>query len=78
MRDMSTIRNPLGTPLHLDLNIYGMYGIDQKHYIGQMSAMLNYCSGKVSIKTSQELRMLSSVTLNCQVTKIVMDSGSQF
>ena len=29
------------------------------------------------IKTSQELRMLSSVTLNCQVTKIVMDSGSQ-
>ena len=29
------------------------------------------------IKTLQELRMLSSVTLNCQVTKIVMDSGSQ-
>ena len=28
-------------------------------------------------KTSQELRMLSSVTLICQVTKIVMDSGSQ-
>ena len=28
-------------------------------------------------KTSQELRMLSSVTLNCQVTKIVMNSGSQ-
>ena len=28
-------------------------------------------------KTSQELRMLSSVTLNCQVTKIEMDSGSQ-
>ena len=26
-------------------------------------------------KTSQELRMLSSVTLNCQVTKIVKDSG---
>ena len=29
------------------------------------------------IKTSQELRMLSSVTLDCQVTKIVMNSGSQ-
>ena len=29
------------------------------------------------LKTSQELRMLSSVTLNCQVTKIVMNSGSQ-
>ena len=27
-------------------------------------------------KTSQELRMLSSVTLDCQVTKIVMNSGS--
>ena len=28
-------------------------------------------------KTSQELRMLSSVTINCQITKIVMNSGSQ-
>ena len=28
-------------------------------------------------KTSQELQMLSSVTINCQVTKIVMNSGSQ-
>ena len=28
-------------------------------------------------KTSQELRMLSSVTINCQVTKIVMNPGSQ-
>ena len=28
-------------------------------------------------ETSQELRMLSTVTLNCQVTKIVMNSGSQ-
>ena len=31
----------------------------------------------LSVKTSQELRVLSSVTLNYQVTKIVMDSGSQ-
>ena len=29
------------------------------------------------LKTSQELRMLSSVTINCQITKIVMNSGSQ-
>ena len=29
------------------------------------------------VKTSQELRMLSSVTLNCQATKIVMNAGSQ-
>ena len=28
-------------------------------------------------KTSQELRMLSSVTINCQVTKFVLVSGSQ-
>ena len=28
-------------------------------------------------QTTQELRMLSSVTINCQVTKIVMNSGSQ-
>ena len=32
---------------------------------------------QIFIKTSQELRMLSSVTINCQVTKIVMNSGSQ-
>ena len=30
-----------------------------------------------SLKTLQELRMLSSVTINCQITKIVMNSGSQ-
>ena len=28
-------------------------------------------------ETSQELRMLSSATINCQVTKIVMIQGSQ-
>ena len=28
-------------------------------------------------KTSQELRMLSTVTINCQITKIVMNSGFQ-
>ena len=28
-------------------------------------------------KTSQELRILSSVTIKCQVTKIVMNPGSQ-
>ena len=27
------------------------------------------------LKTSQELQMLSSVTINCQVTKIVMNPG---
>ena len=31
----------------------------------------------VTPKTLQELRMLSSVTINYQITKIVMNSGSQ-
>ena len=35
-----------------------------------------YC-GLHRKQTSQELRMLSSVTINCQVTMIVMNSGSQ-
>ena len=34
-------------------------------------------STKIRRETSQELRMLSSVTLNCQITKIVMNSCSQ-
>ena len=32
---------------------------------------------RVRLKSSQELRMLSSVTINCQVTKIVINPGSQ-
>ena len=31
----------------------------------------------INNKTWQELRMLSSVTIDCQITKIVMNSGSQ-
>ena len=35
-------------------------------------------TGYINIKkTSQELQMLSSVTIICQVTKIVMNPGSQ-
>ena len=41
---------------------------------GTAPSQLGHC---LLHKTSQELRMLSSVTLNCQVTKIVMNSGSQ-
>ena len=36
-----------------------------------------YRNTKKLNKLSQELWMLSSVTINCQVTKIVMNSGSQ-
>ena len=45
--------------------------VSQNHYWP-----LNLNFGEI-IKTLQELRMLSSVTINCQVTKIVMNSGSQ-
>ena len=42
------------------------------------AAMPNDVNAEVLLdKTLQELRMLSSVTVNCQVTKIVMNSGSQ-
>ena len=34
-------------------------------------------NSEIFLKTSQELRMLSSVTLNCQVTMIVKKSSSQ-
>ena len=36
-----------------------------------------YCDLGLDEETSQELRMLSSVTSDCQITKIVMDPGSQ-
>ena len=39
--------------------------------------ILEHSKNNMIYKTSQELRMLSSVTINCQVTKIVMNSGSQ-
>ena len=45
---------------------------------GQMSNWLLLSIQELSFfQTSQELRMLSSVTINCQVTKIVIYPGSQ-
>ena len=44
--------------------------------VGLLSFSVEFSLNKV-MKTSQELRMLSSVTLNCRVTKIIMNSGSQ-
>ena len=48
----------------------------------EFSATVSLCwkqtnKDKQGKQTSQELRMLSSVTINCQITKIVMNSGSQ-
>ena len=45
-----------------------------QYYIGRSLPSYNAMQW---VKTSQELRMLSSVTINCQITKIVMNSGSQ-
>ena len=47
-----------------ELNMKGMHQ-DRKNHI------------QICIKTLQELLMLSSVTINCQVTKIVINQGSQ-
>ena len=45
---------------------------------GKRKAQFKLCICRaLGIKTLQELRMLSSVTLDCQVTKTVMNSGSQ-
>ena len=38
---------------------------------------IQFIKSKILLKTSQELQMLSSVTLNCQVTKIVINPVSQ-
>ena len=44
--------------------------------IPALSLVMNSPGSRVK-KTSQELQMLSSVTINCQATKNVMNSGSQ-
>ena len=46
-------------------------------YLASPDALELLLVTKADIQTSQELRMLSSVTINCQITKIVMNSGSQ-
>ena len=52
--------------------------IDQKNQLREVAQCQKSQKTAPEVKkTSQELRMLSSVTLNCQVTKIVMNSGSQ-
>ena len=48
-------------------------------YIEQLRFLAVVCAKTMPQKsqTLQELRMLSTVTFKCQVTKIVMNSGSQ-
>ena len=61
--------SPNSTVLHLDIYLC-------KYTNTQQGNLLGY-RGEVQYKTSQELRMQSSVTLNCKVTKIVMNSVFQ-
>ena len=64
---------------HLFMPLFGPFEIhqdmpcasDEDELANNVTACVN-CD-----KTSQELRMLSSVTINCQVPKIVMNSDSQ-
>ena len=48
-----------------------IFFVTTQHLAGDM------LPSQFTAETSQELRMLSSVTINCQITKIVMNSGSQ-
>ena len=45
----------------------------QRHHHHHRNKTLNNSIYAVSSKTSQELQMLSTVTLNCWVTKIVIN-----
>ena len=53
------------------------HGTSHTTYSNSFSEAVYIQINEECAKTSQELRMLSSVTINCQVTKIVMNSGSQ-
>ena len=60
------------------VEIWLRYWLRTTDLLTRVGAGYAYASKKIhGHKTSQVLLMLSSVTLNCQVTKIVMNSGSQ-
>ena len=58
-------KNIAALSLDIQLAIHYLYGLISVIWI-------------VHTKTSQDLRMLFSVTIHCQVTKIVINPGSQF
>ena len=58
------------------LSVWPRWWILGNNYLQRADKAVDYHDGTLK-KTSQELRMLSSVTINCQITKIVMNSGSQ-
>ena len=75
---LQTLQNCQDRKVFLGANDHGLWSSSWWPF-GLLDFVL--CSGRkhadivVIKKTSQELRMLSSVTINCQVTKIVMNSG---
>ena len=50
----------------------------QQIKIAELSSFCREWTSHMKKETLQELRMPSTVTLDCQVTKIVMNSGSRF
>ena len=60
------------------LIFYSSHNVDLDIYFTQNLTYIIYGEfDQLGSKTSQELGMLSSVTINCQITKIVLNSGSQ-
>ena len=60
----------------LELVIFGISNIAICCIYIDIQQMFTREEASDAAKTSQELLMLSTVTLNCQITKIVMKSGS--
>ena len=69
-----TIIGSIGDIHRVFLTLLSWITISGPHGLSTVEAFLML----PDIKTSQELRMLSTITLNCQVTMIVRNSGSQF
>ena len=61
---------------HVNRDILDSFGKSGKSFT-QALLVTSINSDLMVLQTSQELRMLSIVTPYCQVTKIVMNSGSQ-
>ena len=66
------------------MKLFPYLGLCICEYMNKISLLDPICisvgwkvSGPLNKQTSQELGMLSTVTLDCHVTKIVMNSGSQ-
>ena len=77
--DKSRLDYRISSPNENELNSGNKTEVEEK---GEIKDNEEEDAEKVKIrprleKTSQELRMLSSVTIDCQITKIVMIPGSQ-